>query len=60
MFRIFSKFKLFDNYRCEAVVTTPLNWAYTECFVLGDHTMISGTPGWRTAERTCFDIAGKG
>ena len=40
--------------RCKAVVTSPMAWEYTECFVIGDYT-IHEDDNWRTAKRACFD-----
>ena len=42
--------------RCRAVVTSPMYWYWTECFIIGEYTLSrSNAYGWDTAERSCFD-----
>ena len=38
------------------MVTSPMYWAVTECFIIGEFTLsTSNAYGWDTAERSCFD-----
>ena len=42
--------------RCQAIVTSPMYWAVTECFIIGEYTLSTNNArGWDTAERKCFD-----
>merc|ERR1712176_1407435 len=41
---------------CQAVVTSPMSWYWTECFIIGEYTLTTNNAyGWDTAERECFD-----
>ena len=38
------------------MVTSPMSWAVTECFIIGEYTLSrSNAYGWDTAERSCFE-----
>ena len=42
--------------RCQAVVTSPMSWYLTECFIIGDYKLSTNdATGWDVAERKCFD-----
>jgi hypothetical protein len=42
--------------RCKAIVTSPMYWYWTECFIIGEYTLTTNdADGWDTAERECFD-----
>ena len=44
------------HFSCHAVVTSPMYWYWTECFVIGEYYLTEDDAvGWDTAERTCFD-----
>ena len=48
--------KFFTPYRCKSVVTSPMYWAVTECFIIGEYTLSRNNAyGWDTAERSCFE-----